>query len=807
MAEQNLQSANPAVFLNPFEGFDGQKIIRRIIGIWAIILIFIVLSLLCGWLYLRYTPPSYLSSTSILIKEDKKSSSGLDNAILKELTAGSMNKSIGNEIELLKSFDMMEQVILNLEQYFTYKSIGRFADRISYQGFFPINITTPNIRSLSRPFTILMEKNGDKGWFWRIDSSGTPKHKIVLGKVEKYNNIDFIFKDLPDSLGGMPVNRAGTEKAFSYKIDVNPLVATVNYFISKLKVEPVSENASVISMDLVDYNEDRSVMILKELTREYNEKNFIDKNEVNSNTVRFLDDRLRIFERDLKAIESRVSSFKSQNKVTSVTGEASQFLQQAGEVDAMKINQRNQLNLIAALENELITNRNNPTLVPSTLGISEPTLNSMIQQHNQLVLKREQMAALSGPKNPGLLDLDRQIQNLRGSMISNVASLKSAYAAQLNAYIAKDRELSRSLVGVPEVERNLLEITRDRNVREQLYFFLLQKRAESAIALASSVIDSRIVEKPRTIGMVSPKSKPVWILALFLGFFIPVVYVLLKDALDNTVGDKSEISTFTHAPLLGEISYIRNLKKRIIVSDGDRSVVAEQFRTIRTQLEFTAKGKGLKRILVTSFRPGEGKSFTSLNLAASYTLLKKKVLILEFDLRKPRLARYLGLERKEGISSYLSGKGNIDELIQEVPGYHGNFFIISAGPIPPNPAELINGDYMIQFMKELEERFDVIILDTPPFGVVADPLLLEKYSDISIVVLRQGFTLKSVYTEINNRFSNKQDLHIYTILNGVGMQKKYEYAYGNYSYGYGYYSDVELKKRFSLSGIAKLFKI
>ena len=806
MSEQNIQAANPSVVLNPFEGFDGQKIIRRIIGIWPIILIFIILGLFTGWLYLRYTLPSYLSSTSILIKEDKKSSSSIvDNAILKELTAGSMNKSVGNEIELLKSFDMMEHVVRNLEQYFTYKTIGRFADRISYQGFFPINVSAANIEKLSRPFTILIEKNGDKGWFWRVDSSGTKRNKIVLGKVESYNNIDLVFKSVPDSIGGNPTSPSPT--AFSYKVDVNPLVATVNYFISKLKVEQVSENASVISMDLVDYNDERSIAILQELTREYNEKNFIDKNEVNSNTVKFLDERLRIFERDLKAIESRVSSFKSQNKVTSVTAEASQFLQQAGEVDMLKTNQKNQLNLIAALENELITNRNNPTLVPSTLGLSEPTLGSMIQEHNGLVLDRERLASISGPKNPGLLDLDRQIQNLRGSMIRNIASLKSAYTAQLNSIVARDKELSKSLVGVPEVERNLLEITRDRNVREQLYFFLLQKRAESAIALASSVVDSRIVEAPRTIGMVSPKSKPVWLIALFLGFFIPVIYVMLRDALDNTVGDKAEISTHTIAPLLGEISFIRKLKKRIIISDGDRSIVAEQFRSIRTQLEFTAKGKGLKRILVTSFRPGEGKSFTSLNLAASYTLLKKKVLILEFDLRKPRLARYLDLERKDGISSFLSGKSAIDDLIQEVPGYHGNFYIISAGPIPPNPAELINGEYMEPFMEELERRFDIIILDTPPFGVVADPLLLEKYADISIVVLRQGFTNKSVYSEINSRSAAKPDLLIYTILNGVGMQKKYEYAYGNYSYGYGYYSDDDQNKRFSLSKLARLFKV
>jgi capsular exopolysaccharide synthesis family protein len=392
-------------------------------------------------------------------------------------------------------------------------------------------------------------------------------------------------------------------------------------------------------------------------------------------------------------------------------------------------------------------------------------------------------------------------------MISNIASLKRVYAQDLNSIMVRDKELSRSLVKVPEVERNLVQITRDKDVMEQLYFFLLQKREENSIALAGSVIDSRLVDSAKSEGQISPKSKPVWLAALFAGLLIPIIFVLLKDALDNTVGDKSEIEHSTMAPVLGEISYIRKLSKKIVIGEGDRSAVAEQFRTIRTQLEFTSKGRNLKRILVTSHRPGEGKSFTSLNLAASYTLLNKKVLILEFDLRKPRLAKYLDLSKSKGISSYLSGKAELDELIMEVPGFNGNFFIISAGPIPPNPAELINGDLMEKFMLELNERFDIIILDTPPFGIVADPTLLEKFADISVVVLRQGFSLKMVYNEINSRISAKNDPPMYTILNGVGMQKKYAYGYESYLYGYGYYSDDKDKKKFSIRQILDKFKI
>lgn len=808
MLDQNLQGNNQTTSLSPFEGFDGQKIIRRVIGVWPIILLCVTFTLIAGWIYLRYTPATYLTTTSILIKEDKSRTSGImDNAILKELSAGTMNKSLSNEIELLKSFDMMEEVVRNLEQYLTYKTIGRFTDRISYNGSFPVNLSVVNIDMLSKPFTIIVQNNKEKGWYWWIDSSGTQKQRVILGKMERHNNVDFVFKNLPDSIGGKPTKSVARESFSTFKIDVNKLFAAVDNINGRLKVGAVADGASLINMALIDFNEDRAMAILQELTRVYREKSFIDKNEVNANTVKFLDERLRIFERDLKEIELQVSSFKSKNKVTSVSGEANQFLQQAGEIDKLTTQQRIQLDVLAVLEKEITNNRNNPIFSPSTLGIVEPTLGTMIKEHNSLVMERERLASLSGPKNPLLADLDRQIQNFRGSIINSISYLRSGYNAELKLISNREKELSQSLLAVPEVERNLIEISRDRNVREQLYYFLLQKRAESAIALAASVVDSRIVEVPRPIGMVSPKSKPVWLLALFLGFFVPIVFVLLKDALDNTVGEKTEIAANTPAPLLGEISYVRNLKKRIIISEGDRSVVAEQFRTIRTQLEFTAKGKNLKRILVTSYRPGEGKSFTSLNLAASYTLLKKKVLILEFDLRKPRLARYLQLESQAGISSYLSGKSKIDDLIQEVPGYNGNFFIITAGPIPPNPAELINGEYMESFMEELNSKFDIIILDTPPFGVVADPILLEKYSDISIVVLRQGFTLKTVYSEINTRLASNSDILIYTILNGVGMQKKYEYAYGNYSYGYGYYSDTDIKKRFSLSSFTKLFKI
>ena len=450
------------------------------------------------------------------------------------------------------------------------------------------------------------------------------------------------------------------------------------------------------------------------------------------------------------------------------------------------------------LERNLELNQNNPKLVPTTFGIEDPSLGLLIEKHNELVLQKERMELKSGPQNPLLIDQQNQIKELRSRLLTNVRNLKQAYTISLEDISQKDAQLSDQIRNVPQLEKKLLQITRDQNVQEQLYAFLLQKREEAAISRASNIEDSRTIANARGLNAISPKKNLVLLVGILMGIMLPLFLISLKDFMNNKVGDIIQVKQSIDVPLLGIISHV---KKRsgslIIINSGSRSVVSDQIRNIRTAISLTGKGKGVKTILVTSFQPGDGKSFVSLNLAASYALLDKKTVMLEFDLRKPHISKDFGLEHNEGISSILSGKSTLDDLLVEVQGYDSNLFLLLAGNVPANPAELISGRMMSCLIKKLHERFDIIIIDTPSISLVPDASLLQQHADISLVVLRQDYTSRDVYTELKERITRHPDNPVYLLLNDVGKRKRYQsgYGYGGYGYGYGYGKGYYQKKK------------
>jgi capsular exopolysaccharide synthesis family protein len=525
---------------------------------------------------------------------------------------------------------------------------------------------------------------------------------------------------------------------------------------------------------------------------------------VNSNTIAFLTERLEVVERELKGVEGQVENFKRANKITNVSSEAEAYLEMAKEIDRLNADQQTRVNIIKGLEKELIQNQHNPRLVPSSLGIPDPSLTALIERHNQLVLARDRMIEKAGALNPGSVDLDIQVKDIRERLLENVKNLKGSYETALRDINEENRILTGKLSNIPALEKNLIQISRDRNVKEALYMFLLQKREESAVALASTVKDSRIIEDARSMGQIKPNKIKILATAAAIGILLPILFLLIRDFFDNKVGSRKEIEAKCKAPLVGEISYIRNMTGPIEITPKSRSLVSEQIRGIRTGLSFTGQGDKAKTILVTSHLPGEGKSFTSLNLGASYALLNQKVVILEFDLRKPRLMRNLGLTSDQGISNYLTREIDIDSLLVEVPGYNGNFWVMPTGPIPPNPSELILSPNMKIMMDALLARFEHVIIDSPPFSVVTDATLLQQYADLGLIILRQGYTDKDAYKDVNNRLQQFPDFPIYLVLNGVGRTAKYSY-YGSkfgesYGYGYGYFEQE------STSWIKKIFK-
>ncbi|MES2775219.1 MAG: polysaccharide biosynthesis tyrosine autokinase [Bacteroidota bacterium] len=766
------------------QSFDLGKWVIRIIKLtpWFILSFLVCLS--AAWLYLRYTEPAYKSSAYILIKDDNAESDPL----LKDLNVLGDGKIIENEIEVLKSPDIMDSVALKEQLYVNIKSKGAFfaAEKTHFRKDLPILIEVLNPYSLYKNVVLHLSRTGNQ-WQLAISEKGQP-FPVSLNHEYNAGELKFVFLPNPE-YGKTPF--ADEIAMNDFFITIIPVGVAARAYGSALTVEHVGKMGSVISLNVDDKNAARASAILASIIDIYNRKGLDDKNISGTNTMKFLNERLAVVEKDLKSVEGQVEAFKSRHLISDISSESQQYMQLSADIDKQKAIQQTQVNIINDLERELVSKKDNPTLVPSTLGITESSLSSLIQKHNELIISKERMQNQAGPKNPLLLDLENQITNVRTSLLENVRNLKKAYNIALNDIAKKDIELGGRIRNMPQLEKDLIQIKRNQGVQEQLYLFLLQKREERAIMLASNITDARTIVAPRSMGQTKPAGKSVWTIAISLALMLPVLIVALLDFMDNKVGGKEEVEQNTILPFIGEITFVPRLKNPIVISQKLHTRVAEQFRVLRTAISFLRKGRLPKKILVTSHRLGEGKSFISLNLASTYALLNKKVVLLEFDLRRPGISAKLKIKTEKGISSYLNNHCKLTDIIEEVPNTNGNLFIMPAGVLQGNPAELIIGDKMEMMMKELEDMFDYIFIDTPPFSMVTDATLLERYADISIVVLRQGYSLKRVYTELNFRQLQAPNHPIYTILNATGKQNL-TYKYDTYGSN-GYYETTKAK--------------
>lgn len=804
-----MNSVNTRTILNDTRDestIDLRKVFVSLLNSWPWILLSMIIMTALGYLYNRYAEPVFKAQAAILVKDEKKGGAGLlDNPLLKDLQLGEGGKLVDNEVEVLHSYDLMEATVRKEQLFLDIKLEGKITNRSVYGAEFPLKVRIANPDTITNSFTWeVIQKKRDDSWQVKYHDK---EHTIpiTLGKWYSINGVIFQLdhSNLLREDSSVVNNGDTTSLENKYLFKFHSINSTVNGYLSALTVLPVSKTASIINLELTDHNAKRAKETLSTLIYLYKSQGLEDQKQVSANTLEFLNGRLAIIERELQTVEGQVERFQTQNKITDIPTEGQIYLDQAKDVDQQKVQQETQLNILESLETSL---QDNDKMVTSASGIIEPSLATLIQAYNQLVLEKERQTTRLGPKNPITVDLGNQVKNTRESLINNITSLKKAYRITLDNINRKDAEISMRIKNMPTIQKNLVQIKRDQSVKEQLYFFLLQKKEEAAITLASITADSRNIEKARNTGIVRPKKQLILLISILLGIFIPAAVIYIRNLLDNKIGDKDEVERGCNAPVLGEISYSRKKESPILVERGSRSIIAEQFRVIRTNLGFIRNdGKEPQVILVTSHRPSEGKSFVSLNLAASFALLDKKVVVLEFDLRKPRLSHALKVVSEKGISNFLSDSNIcLDSLFYEVPEFNGDFSLLPAGPIPPNPAELILGPRMKIMMEELKKKFDYVILDTPPYSLVTDSSLLGIYADVNVVVLRHKFTFKFVLREVNKKIrENSTNAAFTTIINRVGEGRSYMKYKSYKNYGFSEYFDAPEKHR---KGIAGWFK-
>lgn len=748
------------------EEISVSDVIDKYLPYWPWILLLVAFAVSGAWFYLRYKNPVYRTTASILIKDDKKGTGALDPLEAFDLFGG--KKSVENEVEILQSKTLMQEVVENLHLYAPITVKGRVRSGNAYS-------SSPIV--IEAQFTDSIQKVQDVSFDFDATLSA-----VVIGKnkypLNAWVNTEFgSLRFVPNE--NYKVN-SGQENVLQYSFSLNSVKNTANQVLQSLTVSPSSKMSTVINIGIDGEVPERDEDILNELLKVYNQAAIKDKNILAASTIKFVDDRLSYVVHELDSVEASLQRFRAQNKLTDISAQGQIFLQSISENDK-KVNEiETQLAVLDQIDLYVRSKQNIGGIVPSTLGVSDPTLIELLQRLNDLELLYEQKKVVIPAKNPEMIALRESIEKLRPAINENISNQKKNLQAARRDLNRAGEKYSAILNTIPQKERELLSISRQQSIKNEIYTFLLKKREETALSLASSVADTRVVDLPETADIpVSPKRNLIFLSAFLGAFALGIAVIYLKDLLTRTVQSRAEVEKATNIPILGEVAFDTH-KTPIVILEGRRSFIAEQFRQLRTSLSYLGEHK---RIMITSSISGEGKSFIAINLGISLSLTNKKVAVLELDLRKPKLSEVFQISRAIGITNYLVEKKALPDILRKTS--FENLALVPSGPIPPNPSELISNGKLEKLLEELEEKFDYIIIDTAPTNPVTDAFLVSPLADVSIYLVRHNYTPKIFLSKLRQYKETGKLKNPTIVYNGVRGKGVAKYGYG-YGYGYGY---------------------
>ena len=755
---------------------DMSTIISQYTRYWYIFFVGVALSLSAAYLHLRYyTVPNYSVYSTMLIKDDKSSADALS-----DLSPLKATRNIDNEIPILLSKRLMTRVVSELGLSTKYSIKGKVRDVEIYGSGVSIKLLINNLdySKVNKGFTVL-PKAGNA--FELDDYTGKVTIHHFGEQIQKSYGTFSIFSTVAHDV---PSNRI--------TIQFQNINQIADYYNHAINITPVNKQASVLNIILKDPIPEKAKDIINKLMEVYNAEAIEDKNIMATNTLNFLDDRLEKLTKGLSGVEKNVETFKSANGITDITTQSLNYTSQASSYSNQLSEWAIQIDVLESIENYLKENSRNYSTVPSTLGIKDETLLGLLGKFNELQLERERLLRTAEPSNPLVQNLDEQLANLRVNILENLRNIKKSIQITSNNLRASSGQFQSKIRRIPGMERELLEINREQSIKQNIYSYLLQKREETAISLAATTTIARVID-PATGGdwPIGSDSRSLYLAALLVGLGLPFAGIYLINLLNNKVRTQQDVVSATAAPIMGEIAH-NGSNEVVVVKEGVRTPIAEMFRLVRTNLNFAALGKENLVLLVTSSILGEGKTFFSINLAASLVLTGRRVVLLDLDLRSPSVANELGLVNRTGISDYLvSDDISIDDIIrpaEQVPG----LFVGTSGAIPPNPSELVMSEKFADLIKELKSSFDYIIIDTPPIGQVADAFVLAPLTDLSVYLVRYNYTKKAQLKIISNIFKTKMLKRPMIVLNDAKEDNGNNYGYG---YGYGYDQDKPRRKK------------
>ncbi|MCR4994844.1 MAG: polysaccharide biosynthesis tyrosine autokinase [Bacteroidales bacterium] len=764
--------------------------------IWSIIVLnwywFIISAVICvgiGYLYLRYQHPAYQASTKVLIKDESNTGSkGAQGMDLEQLGIINNTNGFDNELEIISSAAVATRAVKALKLYVAYSIDGRMSTSEMYK-------TSPILVDLEESRLELLNTTVPIDF----EKLGKDKVRVHISLPSKGDSPDVLTRDLSSfpcvvhtKVGKIMFSRNPgydlPERTFHAVI--YPPVLMGRTYARRLHAEPTSKMTTVAVLSIVDTSFERAQDYLAQLVKSYNEDANEDKNEVAQKTEEFIAERIEVIQGELGETEGRIEGFKRSNELTNLPTDATAALSQSTEFQKKQVEIQTQMSLVKSLLDYVQNPTNSLTLIPANIGMSNESANAMIRDYNTKVLNRNRLIRGSSESSPAVVQVTDEAQALWEAVGQQLRAIYRDLEVQKNSIDNQYALFAGKVSNTPTQERAMNDMGRQQQIKASLYLMLLERREENYISLISTANKARIIDEPQYDGQVSPKSRLILMASLILGLLLPLIIFYLRELLRFRIEGRDDLEKATKIPVVADIPLTDKLldgERAIVVKENKNNMMEEAFRNLRTNLRFLL-GSDEKVICCTSSVPSEGKTFVATNLAMSLALLGKKVIVIGLDIRKPRLVKLFGLPKnKHGITSYLAADKADFDLLEEqiVKGVmNPNLDVLPAGIIPPNPGELITRDLLDRAIDYLKTKYDYILLDTPPVGLVSDTFELARLVDVTFFIVRSEVTTKGDVEMINRLVKEGKLPKTNIVFNGINLKKK---RYGLY-YGYGKYS-------------------
>ena len=741
------------------------QMVSTFLPYWPLFLIFLLLSFGSAFLYLKFTVAKFEATATIIIKDEKKGND--DSKLMESLDLINTKKIIENEIEVLQSRTLMNNVVKKLHLYAPIYQSGKFNSLSAYTSS-PIRI------EVLKPDSMMFVENVSIKYDQKSNT-------VLLGQNFKgvlnqwlqtsYGTLRFVAnKNYTGALNDEPL--------FFSLYPVKNITAGI---LTALKVSASSKLSSVIDLSYRDESPKVAEDVLNELIISYGDAALSDKNNLAKHTLSFIEDRLSIVSKDLDSIEKKLQRYKTGRGAVDIGKQGQLYLENVSTNDK----RLGDINMQVGVMDQLEKNASAPGnigMLPSTLGVNDPVLNQQMTSLSSLQMQYDKLKSTVAENNPLLLSINEQINQIKPTILNNIKSQRKSLEKNRSNLYSTGGMYNSVLSSIPQKERQLVEISRDQNIKNGIYSFLLQKREESELSYASTLSDSKVVNYAQSSNSpVSPKKTIVYLIAIIIAFGVPLLCISAKEVLSPKILYRNEIESLTNIPIIGEIAF-NNTKDQLVVEGGKRTFIAEEFRKIRISLLYLGINAAHRKVLITSSISGEGKSFIAANLATSISLTGKKVVIVDLDLHNPGLGTFFPMIKKIGVSDFLIGQQEITNIIQTIPG-NNNLYYVSSGTLQQDASELLENGKVKNLIKYLDDNFDMVIIDSAPVVLITDAYMLSTLCDATLYVIRHKLTPKILVKRIDETLQINPIINPGIIFNGV---KKRGFFKSNYGYGYDY---------------------